>query len=306
VNSAPAGSGTAAAPGGSERPKPRPAEPADSSTQAGEAPTADNSAPADTAPPPRFRPPPPSGPPPDLDDADGDDADGDDGDRSRSPGGGPDISRFLAATEPQPGDDEKDKPPKREGPGFRERHAKAVGRLVRLVVVLAIVAIAATLLRIFVVQPYYIPSESMEPTLHGCQGCNDDHILVEKISYRAHDIRTGDIVVFHRPPGDTSPEDVLIKRVIGIADDTVTLRNGFVYVNGLRTDEPYVNKKCGAHPTVPLTSKSSWKVTAGQVFVLGDNRCNSHDSRAFGPIATSSVIGRAFAIIWPLGRIGFL
>ena len=82
-------------------------------------------------------------------------------------------------------------------------HARLRRNLIRLLVVGVIAATAAILLRVFVVQPYYIPSESMEPTLHGCTGCNDDHILVEKVSYRAHDIRTGDIVVFNRPPGDT-------------------------------------------------------------------------------------------------------
>jgi signal peptidase I len=170
-----------------------------------------------------------------------------------------------------------------------------------------IAAIAAVLLRAFVVQPYYIPSASMEPTLHGCGGCNDDHVLVDKLSYRAHDIREGDIIVFHRPPNAPNiPDKVLIKRVIGLPGDVVELKKGRVYVNGLVLDEPYVNEQCGANATVPLNGTSKWKVPGNDVFVMGDNRCHSDDSRAFGPIATSSVIGRAFAIIWPIGRMGLL
>jgi signal peptidase I len=147
----------------------------------------------------------------------------------------------------------------------------------------------------------------MEPTLHGCAGCTDDHVLVDKISYRAHDVRSGDIVVFHRPANATDiPEKVLIKRVVALPGDVIELKKGRVYVNGLLLDEPYVNKKCGTRPTQPLTATSEWKVPGNDVFVMGDNRCQSEDSRVFGPIAKSSIIGRAFAIIWPWGRIGLL
>ncbi len=235
----------------------------------------------------------------------------------------PDISRFLQATEPQAdhvdrkadrkAEKKTEKKAAKKGEGGKDgEKSVAKGRarlwrsLFRLLVLVAIAATAAILLRVFVVQPYFIPSPSMEPTLHGCPGCNNDHILVEKVS---HDISSGDIVVFNRPPGDNSPEKVLIKRVIGIADDTVSLRHGDVYVNGLRIDEPYVNKKCNGHlnkhPTSPPPNRSSWHVSSGQLFVMGDNRCDSHDSRAFGPIKTSSVIGKAFLTFWPLGRFGF-
>jgi signal peptidase I len=173
-------------------------------------------------------------------------------------------------------------------------------------VIIAVVVLAAFVLRVFVVGHYYIPSASMEPTLHGCPGCNDDHVAVDKVSYRAHPARPGDIVVFDRPPGDPTGENELIKRVIGVAGDRVELRDGHVYVNGLVLDEPYVNKKCGPKPTRPLTGVASWQVPRGDVFVLGDNRCNSFDSRAFGPIRTSSIVGRAFAIVWPLNRIRLL
>ncbi|HEU5265252.1 MAG TPA: signal peptidase I [Jatrophihabitans sp.] len=176
----------------------------------------------------------------------------------------------------------------------------------RSAVIIAIVVGAALVLRAFVVGHYYIPSASMEPTLHGCPGCNDDHVAVDKVSYRAHGPRPGDIVVFDRPPGDISPEHELIKRVIAVGGDTVALRSGQVYVDGRILVEPYVNKKCGPRPTRPLTAVAQWRIPHGDVFVLGDNRCNSHDSRAFGPIRNSSIVGRAFAIIWPLNRIRLL
>jgi signal peptidase I len=163
------------------------------------------------------------------------------------------------------------------------------------------------LLRSFVVQPYYIPSASMEPTLHGCPGCNDDRVLVDKLSYRLHDVHRGDVVVFHRPAEATYiPDKVLIKRVIAVGGDVVELRNGLVYLNERPLTEKYVNPACGPRPTVPLNGQSTWTVPKGGLFVMGDNRCRSDDSRQFGPIRSASVIGRAFLIIWPVKRIGGL
>ncbi|HEY2271153.1 MAG TPA: signal peptidase I [Jatrophihabitantaceae bacterium] len=186
---------------------------------------------------------------------------------------------------------------------------KAIRRTVRFVVVVAIAVAAALLLRTYVVQPYYVPSQSMEPTLHGCPGCNDDHVLVEKLSYRFHDVKAGDIVVFHRPaswPVGQVPDDVLIKRVIGVAGDRLTLKHGRVFRNGQPLDEPYVNQKCRrgtTDKTGSIHKKAYPRVPNGEVFVMGDNRCDSEDSRFFGDVPTSDVIGRAFLIIWPVGRI---
>jgi signal peptidase I len=214
----------------------------------------------------------------------------------------PDLSRFLDAAEAKPGEDEKDD---------NDDQPKRLGRvrrtLMRTGIILLIAVIAAALLRAFVVQPYYIPSASMEPTLHGCVQCNDDHVLVDKLSYRAHDVRAGDIVVFKRPPGVNAEESVLIKRVIGLPRDSVRLQGGKVLVNRQQITETYVNKKCpGGGATVPEGNTSSWTVPSGSVFVMGDNRCNSVDSRTFGPIPTSTIIGRAFAIIWPFSRMRLL
>ena len=164
-------------------------------------------------------------------------------------------------------------------------------------------------LRSFVVQSFRIPSGSMETTLHGgCEPhCTQDRILVNKLAYKLHGIGRGDIVVFKATgpwiaaiggPGD------VIKRVIGLPGDTVRCcdANGHVVVDGRSRSEPYVfvdgpdpRKEFG-----PIT------VPNGELWVMGDHRNDSSDSRFNGPIAISSVIGRAFMRIWPISRIGLL
>ena len=116
----------------------------------------------------------------------------------------------------------------------RKRGGKGRGRrLLRLGIVLAIIVAAAVALRVYVVQPYYIPSASMEPTLHGCPGCNDDHILINKLADTSGPPAEQDIIVFKRPPSVASTDSVLVKRVVGLPGDTVQLKKGLVYINGL-------------------------------------------------------------------------
>jgi signal peptidase I len=191
--------------------------------------------------------------------------------------------------------------PGREGREKRSRSAGARGarRAAIAVVALAVLAIAV---RTFVIAPYYIPSASMEPTLHGCGGCNNDHVLVNKLAYHVHDIHRGDVVVFHRPPNWNVSQNLLVKRVIGLPGDTLSERSGNVLVNGLPLAEPYVNDAC----TSGTSNLAEVTVPQGQVFVLGDNRCDSEDSRIFGAVPKSDVIGRAFIIIWPLGRLHWI
>jgi signal peptidase I len=180
----------------------------------------------------------------------------------------------------------------------------------RLIIVIVLAIVAAFGLRAYVVAPYFIPSGSMEPTLHGCQGCNNDHVLVDKLSYKLHGVHRGDVVVFNRPASWASIDDkVLIKRVIGLPGDVLTLKNGVVFVNGQALQEPYI-KLCGGvtntlGPTGSDITKTE-KVPPGDLFVMGDNRCQSDDSRTNGPIPKKNIIGRAFLIIWPLGRIHYL
>ena len=158
--------------------------------------------------------------------------------------------------------------------GRRKRLAHAVASasyaslLIIVVVVLASPG-AADVRRL--VQPYYIPSASMEPTLHGCPGCNDDHVLVDKVSYRATTRAapaTSSSSIARR--AGTVRRDVLIKRVIALPGDTVALRDGHVYVNGLLLDEPYVNKKCNATADTAADQRDRrGRFPSGDVFVHG-------------------------------------
>jgi signal peptidase I len=157
----------------------------------------------------------------------------------------------------------------------------------------------ALLVRNFVVQSFQIPSGSMHPTL-----IEGDRVLVNRLSYRLHDINRGDVIVFSRPdsapasPGE--PED-LIKRVIALPGETVEARDGKVYVDGKAVNEPYLDEG-----TSTSNLDEPVEVPEGELFVMGDNRGNSSDSRFIGTIPEESVIGRAFAIIWPLSRFSGL
>lgn len=153
--------------------------------------------------------------------------------------------------------------------------------------------------RATLVQTFYIPSESMEPTLEV-----GDRILVNKLSYRLHDVHRGDVVVFERPPNapqtDESVHD-LIKRVIAVPGDTIEARDdGRVYLNGKVLDEPYLSAGTRTNDLVLRT------VPEGHLFVMGDNRDRSFDSRRFGFVDEDLVVGRAFVIIFPPGDAGGL
>jgi signal peptidase I len=148
----------------------------------------------------------------------------------------------------------------------------------------------------------------MEPTLHGCPGCENDRVLVDKLSYHLHAVHRGDIVVFDRPTTWQVPDAVLIKRAVGLPGDRLSLRRGHLYINGLQLAEPYVNKQCPPLGSLrPGFSVSSiGPVPAHQIFVMGDNRCDSSDSRVFGPVPEGNLVGRAVVLIWPLKRLHYL
>jgi signal peptidase I len=170
-----------------------------------------------------------------------------------------------------------------------------------VVLVLAVGALSIFVIRPFVAEPFYIPSASMEPTLHGCDGCVPDRVLVDKLTYRFRSPERGEVVVFDRPTNLRVPEARLIKRVIGLPGETVSGHDGAVWIGDRRLAEPYVNPACDGTADFAAVS-----VPAGRVFVMGDNRCNSLDGRVFGPIEESSIVGRAFMIIWPVGRLHWL
>lgn len=153
----------------------------------------------------------------------------------------------------------------------------------------------------FVAQPYVVEQESMKATL-----LPDESVLVDKLTPRFDDYSRGDIVVFHPPPeeGGGTP---FIKRVIGVPGDTVELRDGSVYVDGVRIPEPYIwDELEDPVTTVEETGVDSWTVPADAFFLMGDHRNQSRDSRSFGPIVRGQIIGRAVLRYWPLNKLTIL
>lgn len=192
----------------------------------------------------------------------------------------------------------------------RSSHATTKSQLRSLIdwMVVVVVALgAALLIRMFVFQQFYISGPSMQTTLF-----NDNRVLVNKLSYHLHGIHRGDVVVFDRvttTAGSVNHDD-LIKRVIGLGGDTVEIKKCVVYVNGDALTEKYLNKDDLAQTDLAnrcrVVNMDKKTVPDGQIFVMGDNRPESYDSRMFGPIDEDLVVGRAFMVVWPLGRIGFL
>jgi signal peptidase I len=164
-----------------------------------------------------------------------------------------------------------------------------------LAVILVAVGVAVAV-RAFVFQTFYIPSGSMEPTL-----MIGDRIIVDKLSYHLHAVGRGDIVVFATPPDEVAPPGVkdLVKRVIGLPGETISSADGQVWINGKPLSEPWLPRG------VVTTGIRTQKIPAGYYFVMGDNRGDSEDSRVFGPISKSLIVGKVVFRIWPLSRIGF-
>jgi signal peptidase I len=178
---------------------------------------------------------------------------------------------------------------------------KGAGIVEWIVVIVGAVVLAL----VFLLQAFYIPSLSMYPTLD-----KGDRVLVNKLSYKVHDVNRGDIIVFERPPSE-APSDIpdLIKRVIGLPGEAVAFENGSVYINGERLPESYLpdgTTTTAANAPNNCTTTSPCIVPSGQVWVMGDNRGDSKDSRYFGAIPESSIVGRAFILVWPFSRFGLL
>ena len=169
--------------------------------------------------------------------------------------------------------------------------------------------VVALLIRAFVLQAFYIPSESMEPTLH-----KNDRIMVNKLSYRLHDVRRGDLVVFRRPPNMAQSEiNDLIKRVVALPNETIELRGSDIYIDDQKLTEPYLpdgtqtlNLGWVTGCANPPTERTRCLIPPGHLFVMGDNRTHSSDGRVFGPIDEDLIVGRAFVRIWPPSKLGFL
>ncbi len=177
-------------------------------------------------------------------------------------------------------------------------------------VITIVIAVAAVLLiKQFVVNPYRIPSSSMEPTLHcarplpGCEARYSDRVLANRFIYRFKDPDRGDIVVFETPPEAAErcgAGGTFVKRLIGLPGDVVEERNGTVFVNGEKLDEPYVRPE--NRDEMDFGPK---KVPEGYYFMMGDNRAQSCDSRVWGAVPRDNLIGEVFAVYWPPQRIGF-
>lgn len=166
--------------------------------------------------------------------------------------------------------------------------------LAELVVLVVVAWLLATGIKTYVMQPFVIPSGSMVPTLEV-----SDRVLVNKFVYRFSEPRQGDIVVFLEPGGGARD---YIKRVIAVGGQTVDLDQGAVLIDGEPLPEPYVHGQESDDGDVRMP----YQVPEGQVFLMGDNRVNSRDSRWFGAQPVSAVLGRAFAIYWPPSRVSVL
>ena len=178
------------------------------------------------------------------------------------------------------------------------------GCLFEVVETLVLTLVIFFVIQNFVAQPYQVQQNSMERTLEPGQ-----YVLVDKLSPRWDTYSRGDVVVFNPPQTWTSDPTPFIKRVIGVPGDTVEIRDdGLVYVDGVNLDEGYLYENGAGvqEPTTASPDQGTWVVPDGQLFVMGDHRQQSADSRVFGPISTSNIIGRAFLRYWPFSTLGIL
>jgi signal peptidase I len=203
--------------------------------------------------------------------------------------------------------------------------AKSTGSsILELVVIVAVALGMALAIQAFLIKPYRIPSESMVPTLQIGQ-----RVLVNRVGTHLGDPDVGDILVFHPPQGaESSTGDQcgeqpkagaacgkptakrasvnFIKRVVGAPGDTIAVRNGRVIRNGKPTKEPFISATCRNDAGAGCNFRNPITVPPGHYFMMGDNRGESDDSRFWGPVPTSWIIGKAFATYWPPKRIGSL
>jgi signal peptidase I len=189
-------------------------------------------------------------------------------------------------------------------PRHRKRRRKERDRVrsaIEWVAVIVGALVVALIVKTFLFQAFYIPSASMEPTLG-----KGDRVLVNKLSYDVHDVNRGDIIVFELPPDKVGPDGIkdLIKRVVGLPGDVIESRDGEVYIDDELLDEPYLpDGTTTANPPIERQT-----VPEDHVFVMGDNRNNSMDSRYTnrGPIPIDTIVGRAFIQVWPPTDVGGL
>ena len=170
-----------------------------------------------------------------------------------------------------------------------------LGCLLEIVETLVLTLIIFVVIQNFVAQPYKVQQSSMERTL-----LQEQYVLVDKLSPRWDTYKRGDIVVFTPPSDWVGDNDTpFIKRVIGVGGDSVEIRDGLVYINGVQLNEPYIYVEDDGLPQPTEASRDSWAVPQGELFLMGDHRGDSADSRAFGPVPVGQVVGRAWLRYWP-------
>lgn len=170
--------------------------------------------------------------------------------------------------------------------------------LLDLVQTFAIALAICLVIYLFLIQPHRIDGSSMEPTFqHG------NLILSDKISYRFNDPKRGDVIVFHAPE---TPEKDFIKRIIGLPGEHVVVKNNLVYINGIQLDETYLPLNTETQGFNTIREDKEYIVPEKNYVVMGDNRKNSHDSRAFGAINRDTIVGRVWVRYWPLNEFVFM
>jgi len=186
--------------------------------------------------------------------------------------------------------DPADADPADAGPRRRRRWRRA---LAETAITILVAALLAGLVRTFAFQTFWIPSSSMVPTIDVY-----DRVLVQKAFFTWHDVREGQIVVFSHPPLDHCPgEGDLVKRVIALPDQTIYSSGNSIYVNGRLLAEPYLPQYDPLGPAI-ASSQHPYRVPPGEFYVLGDNRADSCDSRYWGPLKGSSIIGKVVLTFW--------
>jgi signal peptidase I len=179
------------------------------------------------------------------------------------------------------------------------------GCLFEIVETLVLTLIIFLVIQTFVAQPYKVQQQSMEHTLEP-----DQYVLVDKLTPRFDTYKRGDIVVFTPPPTWVQDDETpFIKRVIGLGGEEVEIRDGSVFINGTKLTEPYIFAPEPGDPSQPTTvpdDEHRWVVPSDELFLMGDHRSNSADSRTFGPVLAQQVIGRAWLRYWPLNVFGIL
>ena len=198
-----------------------------------------------------------------------------------------------------PGVEPAEEKPAEAGPRRRRRLRRA---LVETGVIIAVAVLLAGLVRTFAFQTFWIPSASMVPTL-GVY----DRVLVQKAFFSWRDVREGEIVVFSHPPLDNCPgpeEGDLVKRVIALPGQTIYSSGNSIYVNGRLLAEPYLPQYDPLGPPI-ASSQHPYRVPPGEFYVLGDNRADSCDSRYWGPLKGSSIIGKVVLTFWHEGHPEF-